>query len=132
MKRLSFIVILIISSIICYGQKTVFSRNGNTQIEAKDEVWDFGTIKEDGGIVKHLFLIKNTSDKPFVINDVTTTCGCTIPKYIDKPLMPNDTTYIEVGFDPFRRPGVFSKRVYIWSNNDGVTNVLTIKGNVER
>ena len=43
------------------------------------DTWDFGTIRESDGRVSHTFTGVNRGDKPLVILDVVTSCGCTAP-----------------------------------------------------
>ncbi len=121
---------------ICYGQdatsRWVFSATGNSRIEADDEVWDFGKIAENGGPVEHTFTIKNISDKPFIISNVTTACGCTTPFFSNKPIMPGETSQIRVRYEPKNRPGYFTKRIFIWTPDEGKTNTLIIKGYAQK
>ncbi|MEG1554894.1 MAG: DUF1573 domain-containing protein [Rikenellaceae bacterium] len=129
MKKILFILMLLIAT-TSYAQEDDFAPNGTSQISVDAKEKEFGKISEKNGIVEHCFIIKNISDKPFIMNNVTTSCGCTIPSYSKEPLMPGDSTKISVRYDPRNRPGYFSKRIYIWSGPDGVSNVLFIKGYV--
>ena len=88
----------------------------------------FGTIKEEAGKVSYKFKYINDSDKPIVIMRVGTSCGCTVPVYSKKPILPNEKGEILVTFNPNRRPGSFSKTITI-NTNDG-KRMLHIKGNV--
>lgn len=130
MKKL-FLILLLLVGYTSYGQVD-FAPNGTSQISVDAAEWDFGKILEKDGIVEHRFMIKNTSDKPFIINNVTTGCGCTIPSYSKEPLMPSDSSAVIVRYNPHNRPGYFTKRVYIWSGAEGVSNILMIKGYVAK
>lgn len=130
MKKI-FLILFLLTGYAGYGQ-VEFAPNGTTQISVDKAEWDFGKISEKNGIVEHRFMIKNTSDKPFIINNVTTGCGCTIPSYSKEPLMPADSTAISVRYNPHNRPGYFTKRIYIWSGPEGVSNILMIKGYVTK
>ncbi len=90
--------------------------------------WNFGTIKEDGGEVSHIFEFTNVSNKPLVITDVRTTCGCTTPQYSKQPIAAGAKSTIEITYDPFYRPGVFSRdiKIYTSANDDPV--VIKISG----
>lgn len=66
--------------------------------------WDFGTISETDGRVSHTFTGENRSDKPVVILDVVTACGCTVPEFTKRPIRPGEKTTIKVTFDPTNRP----------------------------
>ena len=73
------------------------------------DAWDFGTIREEQGRVSHTFTGENRSERPVVILDVVTSCGCTVPQFSRKPVLPGEKTQITVTFDPANRPGTFSK-----------------------
>ena len=56
--------------------------------------WDFGTIRETDGPVTHRFVCRNEGEHPEVILQVTTTCGCTTPRYTRKPILPGEEAEI--------------------------------------
>lgn len=91
---------------------------------------DFGSIEESDGRVSHVFEGVNRSDKPVVILDVTTSCGCTVPEFSRKPVLPGGTARIKVTFDPMNRPGAFEKELGVYSSEKTRMAVLTIRGNV--
>ena len=99
-------------------------------MQFEDDRWDFGTIKEVDGIVSHTFVFKNTGNKPFVIEEVAVSCGCTTPEFSRAPILPGKTGQIKVSFDPTDRPGAFNKEIYIMSNGRANRNTLTIRGEV--
>lgn len=94
------------------------------------DAWDFGTIKEEAGTVSHTFTFSNTGTKPFVIEEVTTTCGCTVPKYNKEPILPGKTGTVEITYDPTGRPGAFRRDIVLVSDNRTNHNTITITGNV--
>lgn len=110
------------------------TRNGGAQqnlaLKFDHESWDFGSIKEDGGDVKHVFTFKNHGTKPVVILDVTTGCGCTTPTYSRKPVLPQQSGEIEVKFDPVGRPGKFVKGVVVYTSAQEKPLQLSISGDV--
>lgn len=118
---------------LCSWAQEVGQEDGAEQgsvLRFDSENWDFGSIKEDGGSVKHTFTFKNESGKPVVILDVTTGCGCTTPTYSRKPVMPGESGQIEVKFDPVGRPGKFVKGVVVYTSAQEKTLQLTISGDV--
>ena len=91
-------------------------------LKFKEQSWNFGDIKEDGGDVSHIFSFTNITDSPIVILDVSASCGCTTPTFSRKPIMPNQTGAITVTFAPINRPGKFSNGVSVkLSNNERIT-----------
>lgn len=93
---------------------------------------DFGTIPEDGGKVTCDFIITNNSSESLLISRVTTSCGCTTPKWTKEPIEPGKTGVITAEFNPKGRPGSFSKAISIYNNQTTNPLKLRIKGVVER
>lgn len=92
--------------------------------------WDFGTIRESDGRVSHTFTGVNRSDTPLVILDVVTTCGCTVPDFSKKPILPGEKTQVTVTYDPANRPGAFTKELWVYSSEKRKIATLTIQGSV--
>lgn len=91
---------------------------------------DFGTIREADGQVSCTFKGVNKGDKPVVILDVVTTCGCTVPEFSRQPILPGAATEVLVRYDPMNRPGVFSRGLDIYSSERKKIATLTIRGSV--
>lgn len=91
---------------------------------------DFGTIEEADGHVSHIFTGENRGDKPVVILDVVTSCGCTVPEFSKQPIRPGEKTSIKVTFDPTNRPGAFTKELGVYSSERRKIATLFIRGNV--
>ena len=71
------------------------------KIEFKDTTIDYGTInKGDNGV--RTFEFTNTGDAPLIITKVSSSCGCTVPKKPENPIMPGDSGEIEVKYDTQR------------------------------
>lgn len=58
---------------------------------------------------------KNTGDKPLVIENVSASCGCTIPEKPEKPLAPGETGFIKAKFNGSGM-GVIVKQVHVTAN----------------
>lgn len=95
-----------------------------------EEGWDFKEIKEEAGNVSHTFTFTNTGKEPFVIEKVTTTCGCTTPEYTKAPILPGQKGTLKVTFNPEGRPGSFRKTITVTSNSSQNRNQIYIKGSV--
>ena len=87
--------------------------------------WDFGTVAEAGGRVTHRFGFANRSGRPVVV-----TCGCTVPVYSKRPVLPGERSEIAVTFDPMNRPGRFDKAVSVFTSESGDPIRLRITGRV--
>ena len=66
------------------------------------DIHDFGVV-----LWKHpataTFKIKNDGDKPLVISNVTTSCGCTVADWTKEPIAPGAATYVikSIGYTLF-------------------------------
>ena len=60
-------------------------------LEIDKFVHNFGDILLDSGPVSCTFTLKNTGNKPVVIYNVTTTCGCTNVDWTKEPIRPGKT-----------------------------------------
>ena len=92
--------------------------------------YDFGEVRELGGIVQYRFVYVNDGDKPLIINSVHTSCGCTSPAWSKEPVLPAKSGYIDVSFDPRDRPGSFTKSIIVDCNATERSVTLYISGNV--
>ena len=98
------------------------------QMNFKKTVHDFGTINEGvNGICD--FSFTNTGKEPLIIVSVKSSCGCTIPEYPQKPILPGQTDVIKVKYDT-QRQGPINRTVTIESNSKNSPVVLSITGNV--
>jgi len=101
------------------------------KIEFKTETIDYGTVNkgEDSGL--RVFEFTNTGDKELVINDVKSSCGCTVPSKPTEPILPGKTGKIEVQYN--MNPGPISKTITVTSNATNKTEgtiLLKITGKV--
>ena len=74
---------------------------------------DFGDILTSEGSKKCTFKYTNISNKPIIINDIITSCGCTSPKWSRKPLGPGESAEIAVTFLNDQGPYPFDKTISI-------------------
>ncbi len=98
------------------------------KIEFKTETVDYGEIAKGSDGVR-VFEFTNTGNAPLVISKVSSSCGCTIPKKPEAPIMPGESGEIQVKYDT-NRPGPIRKAITVISNASTPTKVLKIKGMV--
>lgn len=79
--------------------------------------------------VKAEFKMKNSGDKPLVISDVKTSCGCTTVSYPSVAIAPGKTFTVSAVYDA-KTMGHFQKEVGIYSNASDKPLLLTIRGEV--
>lgn len=72
---------------------------------------DFGAIPQNKPVNAE-FKFTNISNHPIVITRVVASCGCTVPKYDEVPILPGREGTIRTSFDAESR-GVFNKKITI-------------------
>jgi len=96
------------------------------QITFTEDEHDFGKVIQ-GEKVTFSFRFKNTGDGDLIIADVSSSCGCTVPKFTKEPISPGSDGTILVTFDSNNRKGFQNKTVTVVSNTQPNTKVLKIK-----
>jgi hypothetical protein len=89
---------------------------------------DYGTIPQDADGMK-TFKFTNTGTNPIVINQVKTSCGCTVPTYSKEPVLAGATGEIQIKYAT-DRIGKFTKTITVISNASEPNKVIKIKGEV--
>ncbi|MDD4908615.1 MAG: DUF1573 domain-containing protein [Candidatus Omnitrophica bacterium] len=92
--------------------------------------WDFGRVKE-GDILAHSFIIKNDSQKLLVINDLQTSCSCTVSEISSRHIPSGGTGEIKVTVDTSGYRGAMTQYVYVQTDDPSRPIIkLTIKAGV--
>jgi hypothetical protein len=123
MPRFSLLILLMLTAILLNAQQAKF-------VKFREEVYDFGSVKEDGGPVMHEFLFTNTANRPVKILTVQASCGCTTPSWTTEPVPAGKTGFIQASYDPKGRPGYFNKTLTVTTDFEATPVVLQIKGTV--
>src|SRR6187399_3214270 len=140
MKQIRILTLPLITSLLLMSFtplpfKSPGYRQGITAVPpAARAVWtkashDFGEIPR-GVPVSVEFAFTNTGDAALVIDDVVTTCGCTVSDYSKEPIMPGKSSKIKVSYNA-ANPGAFSKTITVKSNDQEAAKALLIKGVVK-
>lgn len=77
-----------------------------------------------------IFVLKNTGDKPLVIEDVNTSCGCISVNYSKEPVRPSGEVHLEVLYKA-DHPEHFSKTITVYCNSESSPVKLTISGSAQ-
>jgi hypothetical protein len=108
--------------IILFALGIVFSTGAFAQTLVKSPVmsfdeksYDFGDVKQ-GQKVTHTFNYKNTGTDTLKIDNVVSSCGCTVPQEYAKIVPPGASASITVQFDSAGKMGVINKTLTILSN----------------
>ena len=108
---------------------TVESVQQGPKIVFEEKEFNFGSIKQ-GDKVEHTFKFKNEGDAPLKINHAKGSCGCTVPKWPQEPILPGGSGEIHVVFNSAGKSGRQSKTVTLTTNVGDAAVVLTLKGEV--
>jgi hypothetical protein len=125
-KKMKKTVLLLFVGLLSLG---IYAQEGTAKIEFKSETIDYGEIAKGSDGIR-VFEFTNTGSVPLVISNVRSSCGCTIPKKPEDPILPGKTGQIQVKYDT-NRVGPIRKAITVTSNADTPTKILKIKGTVK-
>ena len=108
---------------------TAMQTDNKAEFKFEKETHDFGKIPQ-GKPVSYEFKFTNTGEEPLIISNVESTCGCTVPKYTNTPVLKGQSGTITVTFNAAAVQPSFSKAVTIKSNARTPNKLLYIKGEV--
>lgn len=89
---------------------------------------DYGTIEQNSEPLRTLDFT-NTGDEPLVIKNARGSCGCTVPTWSKEPILPGETSQLEIRYAT-NRLGPFSKKVTLTTNEGGEPVVIKVHGKV--
>ena len=92
---------------------------------------DLGRILQ-GETVGYNFKFTNEGETALMILEAKAGCGCTVPRYSKKPILPGEDGAIEVEFGASGRMGQQNKTVTIRTNARESTVQLTIQADIYR
>ena len=120
------VIVLFVIGLLAFS---VQAQEKVAKIEFKEDTIDYGTIEKGSDGVR-VFEFTNPGDAPLIISKVSSSCGCTIPKKPEEPILPGETGEIQVKYDT-KRVGPIRKAITVLSNADTPTVILKIKGEVK-
>lgn len=77
-----------------------------------------------------IFEIENTGGYPFIILDIKSSCGCTVPAWNKQPVAPGKKTEVQVEVKP-ETSGFFNKTIQLYGNATNLPLKLSIVGSVK-
>jgi len=89
---------------------------------------DFGEIPQ-GTPVKAAFTLTNNSKDILLITEVKTSCGCTVAGHSQDPILPGESTVINVTYNA-KKEGQINKTIKVFSNQSDSFIPLKLKGKV--
>jgi hypothetical protein len=97
-------------------------------LEVDKIVHNFGDIQLKSGPVSCTFTVTNTSDKPAVIYNVVSSCGCTDVKWTREPIMPGKKGKISVTYSNDEGPYPFDKTLTVYVSDVKKPVLLKVRG----
>ena len=98
-------------------------------IQFQCETYDYHNITQGSSGICY-FVYANKGTEPLVLSSVSTSCGCTVPYWSKKPLLPGKSAKIKVVYNTSHL-GDFRKVISVKSNAiNNPSAVLRIKGKV--
>ena len=112
-----------------YAVIPAFAQETGAQINFETTTIDYGTIA-NGSDGERVFNFTNSGNKDLIIQNVQSSCGCTIQKKPEGPIAPGESSEIIVKYDT-KRTGPFRKTITVTTNLELNSIVaLKIKGTV--
>ena len=141
MKKIFFIVAIMLLAGIAFSQEKVVKKASATPTETQNEkvekrssivfdklVHDFGSL-EKGGDASCVFTFKNISKKPVTLTNVKTSCGCTAADWPKEPVAKKKKGTIKVKYDS-NRVGKFTKTIKVYIDGEENPIQLEIRGTI--
>ncbi len=107
----------------------------SSEISQKNAIIKFKNVEQDFGVLTYQkekgysFEFTNPGKSPLIIQNVETSCGCTVADWPKKPLAPGKKGEIKIKYDA-DFPGVFQKTITVYYNGKDSPAVLKISGKV--
>lgn len=122
MKTLVSFLVVVIAGLFTVNAQTA------PKFQFDSEVIDYGEIPKGSDGVR-VFEFTNIGNAPLIIEDVSSSCSCTIPSWTKSPIAPGESGRIEVQYDT-EVVGPIRRTISIYSNADEPTKAIKIKGKV--
>jgi len=110
-------------------QRDYESTEGMPAISFSKTEHDFGQINE-GDVVETTFNFKNTGKSELIITNAVGSCGCTVPQWPKEPVLPGETSEINVKFNSNGKPNNQRKTITLTTNTIQGKEQVVIKAQV--
>jgi hypothetical protein len=137
MKKVVFLfVFCLLAGLSAFAQTSETTKAGTEDAPTEGAViafaeksHDFGDIKQ-GEKVSHTFRFTNNGNKPLIISNVSTTCGCTVSNWTKEPVAPGKTGEVSATFDSTGKLNKQRKVITIHSNSATGIETVSIVTNI--
>lgn len=128
MRKFIYTLFFPIALFISYHTAAQGTAQQGQAIEFSKKVHNFGKISVNEGARNCSFEFRNVSDKPVVISNILSSCGCTTPKWPKKPIMPGEGGKVEVTYLNDQGPYPFDKTLTVYTSASTRPIILKITG----
>jgi Protein of unknown function (DUF1573) len=116
--------------LFCFIFVLISCQNKPSKIEFQSE-YQLGNLKH-GDTISTKIKIENVSDTDFLIEDIKTSCGCTIIKNNEKTIKPYDTIELEIEYIPKPEDiGLVNHSIVIKGNSIPNLSIIQLFANVK-
>ena len=106
-------LLLLLTTIFCLSCSTI---SAQAVLSFEKTSHNFGKFAEEKPVT-YKFVFSNKGDKPLVIHQAMSSCGCTIANYTKTPIEPGKKGEVNVTYNgKGKYPGRFKKAITIRSN----------------
>lgn len=124
MKKILFVAIMLIAFV---GIASAQEKQASVKFDKVTH--NFGTFSESDPVQECSFTFTNAGEAPLIINQAVASCGCTVPNYTKKPIMPGEKGEIKVTYNGKGKfPGHFKKTVTVRTNGNPELTRLYVEG----
>jgi hypothetical protein len=106
----------------------MYSGKNNAEIQFKTQEISFGNVEHKNDTCCSYKFI-NSGNTPLLIIEVKSNCGCTVPNWTEKPILPGEAGEIKVYYDA-ENLGYFFKTIQVYYNGKSSPQTLFVKGEV--
>ena len=111
------------------GNGITESKGTLTEVSIDKTVIDFGSFPKEAK-QERSFVLTNTGKELLVIQDITTSCGCTKVEYSKEPVRPGSKLELKVIYEA-EQSERFNKTVTVYCNSKNSPIHLKVKGNAK-
>jgi hypothetical protein len=91
---------------------------------------DYGDIEQNSEPLRVL-KFTNTGTEPLVVSNARGSCGCTVPTWPKQPIMPGESSQLEIRYDTKRLGGI-NKTVTLTTNEGTESHVIKVIGTIHQ
>ncbi len=123
-----------------HARQALIDSLSNPSTVAGGEVMHFEQRRIEAGVMaeteaprSYTFRWRNEGEKPLVVTQVQTTCGCAQPTFSREPVVAGNEGEIVVTYHPKGHPGSFLRRIFVYTqlSDRYPTAVLELSGEVQ-